>query len=376
MSQVVAMLTPGPLPPSRNRRSILRRVVGLLVVVVIIVGSAWGFAAVRSLAPPPAFTGGGTGSIVIVVNEGDSIRDVAVTLAGAGVVQSPEAFVNVAALDPRSGTISAGAYTLRLGMAAPVALELMLDPSSRAARLVLPEGLRLGDALDRLAAATGLPRATFDAALAEPAALGLPEWAKGRIDGFVYPATYDLLPGETATEVLARLVGRFDQTADAVELLERSEELGVSPYDVLIVASLVQAEAAPGDEGKVARVAWNRLEAGMPLQFDSTINYALGTSTLLITEDMLVVDSPYNTFTNPGLPPTPINSPGDTALEAALAPDRGDWLYFVTVNPQTGKTKFTADYDEFLEFKREFKRRYALQQQQAATQTESETDAP
>jgi len=368
MSQVVAMLTPGPLPPSRNRRSILRRLVGILVVAAIVVGSAWGFAAVRSLAPPPAFTGAGTGSVVVIVNEGDSIREVAVALADAGVVQSADVFVNAAQLDPRSMTISAGAYTLRLGMAPAAALDLMLDPASRAARLVLPEGLRLDESLDRIAAATGLPRAAFDTAVADPEALGLPAWARGRLEGMVFPATYDLLPGETPAQILARLVARFGQAADAIDLAVRSEELGVSPYDVLIVASLVQAEAAPGDEGKVARVAWNRLEADMPLQFDSTINYALGTSTLIITEDMLAVDSPYNTFTNTGLPPTPITSPGDDALEAALAPDRGDWLYFVTVNPATGKTKFTADYDQFLEFKREFKRRYALQQQ-----AESET---
>lgn len=376
MSQVVAMLTPGPLPPSRNRRSIVRRVVGVLVVAAIIVTSAWGFAAVRSLTPPPAFTGPGTGSAVVVVNEGDTLREVAVTLADAGVVQSADAFVNAAALDPRSATISAGAYTLRFGMAATAALELMLDPSSRAARLVLPEGLRLTEALDRIATATGLPRAAFDEALAAPANLGLPAWAKGRAEGLLYPATYDLLPGETPTQILTRLIQRFEQSAVALELEERADELGVSAYDVLIVASLVQAEAAPGDEGKVARVAWNRLEGGMPLQFDSTVNYALGTSTLIITEQMLAVDSPYNTFINTGLPPTPISSPGETAIEAALAPDRGDWLYFVTVNPATGKTKFTADYDEFLEFKKEFKRRYALQQADAQGASASGSAGP
>ena len=364
MSQIVSMLTPGPLPPSRNRQSLARKVVAVVVVAAVAIGSAFAFAFVRSLAPEPPFTGTGSGSVVVVVDEGDTIRQVAQTLADAGVVQTAEAFVNVAELDPRSSRIGPGAYTLRLGMSPASALDLMLDPAARTARLVLPEGLRLADSLAAIAAASGVSRAEFDAALASPDALGLPNWTKGRAEGVIFPATYDLLPGQSAAEILGRMVARFAQAATSLELEERARERGRSPYEVLIVASLVQAEAAPGDEGKVARVAWNRLEADLPLQFDSTVNYALGTSTLLITEEMLAVDSPYNTFANAGLPPTPINSPGEAAIEAALAPDRGDWLYFVTVNPQTGRTKFTADYEEFLEFKREFKRRYALQREQ------------
>ncbi len=120
------------------------------------------------------------------------------------------------------------------------------------------------------------------------------------------------------------------------------------------MASLVQAEGQPADFAKVSRVIYNRLDQGMKLQLDATVNYALGRSTLKLTNQDITVDSPYNTYKVTGLPPTPINSPGEQALEAALAPAAGDWLYYVTVNPTTGETKFTSSYSEFLKFKAEF----------------------
>jgi Predicted periplasmic solute-binding protein len=123
-------------------------------------------------------------------------------------------------------------------------------------------------------------------------------------------------------------------------------------------------------------VAYNRLEQGLPLQFDSTVNYALGTSTLLVTEDMLDVDSPYNTYRVTGLPPTPINSPGQEAIEAALNPEAGDWLYFVTVDPRTLETRFTASYEEFLVFKAEFQKNYELMMQGEPAQPTPEPEMP
>ena len=134
----------------------------------------------------------------------------------------------------------------------------------------------------------------------------------------------------------------------------------MTPYEAMIIASLVQAEGHPDDFDKVARVIYNRLDPetwggtyGL-LQMDATVNYALDKSEInLTTEELQNTDSPYNTYKNPGLPPTPINSPGEAAIEAALNPADGDWLYYVTVNPDSGETKFTADYNEFLGFKSE-----------------------
>ena len=124
----------------------------------------------------------------------------------------------------------------------------------------------------------------------------------------------------------------------------------------MIIASLVQAEGHPNDYGKVSRVIYNRLAAGMPLQLDATVNYVLKKSEINLSPDQIATDSPYNTYKNTGLPPTPINQPGEAAMTAALQPDEGDWLYFVAVNPDTGETKFTSDYNEFLQFKKEFEK--------------------
>lgn len=126
-------------------------------------------------------------------------------------------------------------------------------------------------------------------------------------------------------------------------------------YQTVTIASLVQAEAATkADMGKVARVVFNRLERGMPLQMDSTINYALNRFTLKTTENDTRVESPYNSYQRMGLPPTPIDNPGEEAMRAALSPTPGDWLYFVTVKP--GDTRFTASYAEHLRNVAEFNR--------------------
>jgi UPF0755 protein len=136
-----------------------------------------------------------------------------------------------------------------------------------------------------------------------------------------------------------------------LDLVARAEEIGRTPYEVLIVASLVQAEVLPEDMRKAAAVVYNRLDDDMPLQFDSTVSYALGITELQLSADQLETESEYNTYQNTGLPPTPINSPGEAALEAALDPAKGKWLYFVTVNPDTRETKFARDYDRFLKLK-------------------------
>jgi UPF0755 protein len=121
------------------------------------------------------------------------------------------------------------------------------------------------------------------------------------------------------------------------------------------VASLLQAEAQPKDFAKVARVIYNRLDKDMRLQLDTTVLYALGRSGTHLSPDELQTDSPYNTYKNKGLPPTPIDSPGQQAINAALHPAKGNWLYYVTTNLKTGETKFTNSYQEFLQFKRELK---------------------
>ncbi len=243
-------------------------------------------------------------------------------------------------------------YTLRLQMSGASAVELMLDPASRAdSRLVLPEGLRLIQTIEAASKASGLPLSEFEQIIDNPGVLGLPSWAEQRPEGFMFPATYDLAGDETAEQILTTLVERFDLAADELDLVARAEAIERTPYEVMIVASLVQAEVLPEDMRKAAAVVYNRLDEGMPLQFDSTVSYGLGITELQLTAEQLESDNPFNTYVNEGLPPTPINSPGEAAIEAALDPAKANWLYFVTVNPDTRETKFAKNYDRFLKLK-------------------------
>ncbi|HBJ73128.1 MAG TPA: endolytic transglycosylase MltG [Actinobacteria bacterium] len=324
----------------RNRLiTLVVSVVALLALLLVFVTSRGG----------SDFSGPGSGEAVVIVVRGDSLSGIANTLVAAGVVASDTAFLDAAKSNDKAQTIGPGRYTLRQQMSGEGALELMLDPKSRAdSRLVLPEGLRLSQSIDASSEATGIPKEAFDDALAEPESLGIPAWAGDMPEGLLFPASYDLAGDETASAVLKMLVERFNQESRDLDLESRSAAQQLDPYSVVIIASMIQAEGHPADYAKVARVIYNRLDADMPLQLDSTVAYGLGITQISLTADQLKSDTPYNTYVNRGLPPTPINSPGTAAIEAALAPAKGRWLYFVTVNPDTGETRFARNYQKFL----------------------------
>ena len=355
MSQLDTFMSSGALPPSRHRGSVLRRVVAVVLVVVV---AALAFALYRWASASlevDDYAGPGSGEVVVTVSRGDSLTQIARTLLAADVVKSTDAFVAAASANDRSASLGPGLYTLRLKMSGRDALQLMLDPISRAeSRIVLPEGLRIDESVEAIAEATDITKKSLVEALDKPRDLGLPDWAKDNAEGFLFPATYEVAGDEDAEALLKTLVSRFNQASTDIGLEDRADALGITPYDALIIASLVQAEGVPNDFAKVARVIYNRLEAGMPLQFDSTVSYALGIDEISLDADQLATDSPYNTYENAGLPPTPINSPGEAAIEAALSPARGKWLYFVAVNPDTKETKFTKSYEKFLEYKAQF----------------------
>lgn len=336
---------------------------GLAVGGFVVVSEVW-----ERFGPSTAadYPGPGEGSAIVVVEQGDTVTNIANSLFQADVVASPEAFIETTTGDPRATTIAPGAYELMQQMAAKDAFELILDPSSRyETNLVLPEGFRIDQSVDRTSEATEIPGDALWKVLRDPAqGLVLPDWAPNegdlRAEGFLFPATYGVAKDADALEVLQGYVDRFSESADALGLENAESAVGFSPYEVLIVASLVQAEGRPDDFGKVARVIYNRLDSetwgetyGF-LQLDATINYANAEADLNLSNEQLQSDGPYNTYTRQGLPPTPISSPGDAAIAAALSPEDGDWLYYVTVNPASGETKFTSSYQEFLGFKAQF----------------------
>jgi UPF0755 protein len=351
-----------PSPSSRGRRRAPKQSRGCFPVIVaaVVIAILGGFLYVKGVdlvsgwldahKPSADYAGDGVGNVVVEVKEGQSATDIAHTLEDAGVVKSVGAFVDAANANPQSTSIQVGFYQLHKKMSAESALNLMLDTESSMVvnDLVIPEGKRAKEIVALVADAAGFSEASVQKAYDDTKSLGLPSYANGDPEGFLFPATYNIPPNATPASVLAMLVDEFKQRADAAHLEEGAAELGISPYEAVIVASLVQAEARrPQDFPKVASVIYNRLDAGMPLQLDSTLHYAVESRGEIATsDDLRDIDSPYNTYKLTGLPPTPVDSPGDDALKAALQPADTDYLYFVTVNLRTGRTLFAETLAE------------------------------
>jgi UPF0755 protein len=335
----------------RRRRITVGLIAGLVVLMLVV-----GALALRSVVSgPDDYSGAGTGAVEVTIPPGASATRIGVLLEEADVVATSGAFVDEAQRRPESRSIAPGTYALRLQMSAAAALDRLLDPEARVQDVVVvPEGSTVDEIVEAAVAATSIPRADLEALVRDPSPLPLPDYAQNRLEGFLFPATYPVDPGTSALQLFTAMVERFDQAAAEVRLEERAPDVGLDPYEVVVAASLVEAEVDPRDFGKAARVVLNRLEAGMRLQFDSTVNYALRSSDLQLSAEQLDVDSPFNTYRVTGLPPTPIGSPSEAALDAVLDPEQGNWVYFVTTDPASGTTKFTASYDEFLRFKAEF----------------------
>jgi UPF0755 protein len=343
--------------PHRRKRSGGKKVAAVLFLLLLIVALVAGVVlaggkVLDRLAGPDAadFEGEGSGEAVVQIEPGDTAGDVADTLLEKGVVASRAAFFNVAAADPRATSLQPGFYSLRLKMSAAAAFELLLDPAARlVGRVTVPEGRNVEQTLQILAENSDIPLADYQAAAQDPAALGLPDYAQGQLEGFLFPATYEIEPGATAPGVLTMMVDRFKQAAETVGLEEGAERLGLTPYDVVIVASLIEREVKFDDEyGKVARVVYNRLDQGIPLGIDAAIAFGVGKNAgEPLTRSDLAKDTPYENRRQTGLPPTPIASPGEATLQGALEPVDSDILYYVLATEE-GRSFFTNDYNEFL----------------------------
>jgi len=332
--------------------------VAVLVSLLLIGGlAAGGVLGVRALvgsvrSAADDYTGTGSGAVVVRIHPGDTASDIATALAGAGVVKTAAAFRRAANADERSRRLQPGFYRLKRHMGSTEALALMLDPAALVVhRVTVPEGTTARGIVDLVARSAHLPAAELAGELARPTGLGLPAYARGRVEGLLFPATYGFAPGTTAEQALTEMVRRYQQAAKDLDLDARARAAGRTPYQVLIVASIVQGEARlPADFPKVAAVIYNRLARGMPLQVDATINYVLPERKGHLTAKDLELSSPYNSYRVTGLPPTPIGSPGEVALRAALSPTPGDLLYFVTID-KAGHNAFTNSYAEFLRLK-------------------------
>jgi UPF0755 protein len=306
----------------------------------------------------PDYPGPGTGKVTFQVKDGDTVGAIGRNLKAKGVVESVDAFMKAAG---SSTNIQVGYYPLKKQMRASDAFDILSNPANIIKNTVtIIEGKRVADILPLLAKATDYPVKAFQKALKDPS-IGLPDYANGNPEGYLFPSTYDFGPKDKPVDIIKKMVDRWHQAADDADLDAKSAALGYTPGQIMTIASLIEAEGRGQYRAKIARVIYNRLEidpnpaAGF-LQIDASVNYALNRtgSTVITDEDKAsVADSPYNLYTHKGLPPTPIEAPGDAAIQAALNPDDGPWFFYVTVNLATGETKFTDSYDEFLQFKAE-----------------------
>jgi UPF0755 protein len=283
------------------------------------------------------YPGPGAGAVRVTIDKGAGGSAIARELVDADVIKSAKSFVEAASADDKSTSIQPGVYAMKKQMRAADALSVLVDPANRiVTRVGIPEGLWAAEIYPRLSKASGIPVAQYVAAAKNGAALGLPSSAKGNVEGYLFPASYEFAPDSTPTEQLKQMVG---------ESTKRLAELGITPQKmerVVTVASLVEGEArTQADRGKVARVIENRLASDNSLGFDSTVNYIFKKRGVP-TQAMLDSGSPYNTRRFKGLPPGPVSNPGESALKAAAAPPAGDWFYFVTVNLCSGETRFAV----------------------------------
>ncbi|MEV0323713.1 endolytic transglycosylase MltG [Streptomyces sp. NPDC050658] len=254
---------------------------------------------------------------------------------------------------PRRGTIRltrrgriALIATGAVAAATAVAVPLLLpdDDTARPESLTIPEGWRSGQVYGAIDKALGVPEGTTKKAIPK-ADLKLPSDAGGNPEGYLFPATYPIGSQSTPASVLSYMVNTANKKLSGDQVTAGADRNAVNVYQTVTIASMIEAEAgSKADMGKVARVIYNRLDQGMPLQMDSTINYALNRSTLHTRDSDTKINSPYNTYARMGLPPTPIGNPGEEAVRAATSPTQGDWLYFVTVKP--GDTRFTSSFEE------------------------------
>ena len=332
--------------------------ISLVVVGALVAGAVVGFGkgkdALEQIFSAPDYTGQGTGTVTVEITQGQSAQSIADTLEKKEVVKSARAFERAARDDPRSRQIQAATYTLHKHMSAKAALDLMLNPAQSVTvmRISFPAGKTKGEVAEILQRSKlKLPSGAAATALANTKALGLPPYANNNAEGFLFPGTYDVPKRANAYTMIKLMTANYAKTAASLDLVNTAKRKGLDPYQAVIVASIIGSETnRPQDYAKVARVIYNRLASGMRLQMDSTIHYVVGKDGgVFTTPEQRQMVSPYNTYRNKGLPPTPINSPTREELSAAINPAQGTWLYFTLVNLDTGETAFAstkAEHDQ------------------------------
>ena len=366
------MATQRSMQPKLRRR---RQWTGALAIalVILLIGSIGYVWYQRNVVAIRDYEGDGNGKIVMVrVDAGDSVSSLAPQLVEKGVVGSRRALMSAA--EKEEPSLQQGYYPLQEEMSADKALKILTDDESRRGVVDIPNGLTLDD----LTVVGGEPRPgiytlvsqqtcqdettcvtpqQLKDAVAQTSAeeLGLPDWAREAVDsrgadprkleGLIAPGVHLFDPTAEPLAIAQDLIHDSVDSFEGTGLVDSANRVGLTPYELLTAASLVEREAPEGDFDKVARVILNRLEINQKLEFDSTVNYSISEQEVATTSADRARETPWNTYAKEGLPATPIASPGLQAVHAMVNPAEGDWLYFVTVDLD-GRTVFNREFSD------------------------------
>lgn len=334
-----------------------RGIFAVVLALAVLVGGGWFAyskihdAYVQITTPEDDYVGEGKGSVDVVIPRGAGLTEIGDVLYEAGVVKSVRKFRSEALNSGSIDKLQAGRYQLKKELPAETALKMLLDPANlKRIWITFPEGTTVKEQQSRMASELGLSQKQIDATVSRKGELGLPQWAgkQGGLEGYLFPARYDVAEPIDAFAIIKKQVSEFNLVANRTDLADRAKTLGRSPAEILTVASIIEGESHDPDyQPLIAAVIYNRMEKDMKLEMDSTVHYAVGKSGAVTTTDAeRKTDSPYNTYLNAGLPPGPINNPGESAIKAALSPADTEALYFVTVDLDTGETLFANTLEE------------------------------
>ncbi|MBW4721000.1 endolytic transglycosylase MltG [Saccharothrix obliqua] len=367
---------------SAARRAKRRRKRTILWVVVALVlagggaGAYYGYRVLSGIGSYDDFDGAGETDVVVEVKDGDLVATIAGTLREQGVVASQRAFTEAGKEDARVTAIQPGFYLMKTRMSGRAAVERMIDPKAKVVPLEVKGGNVLHDItgpdgkvtkgilsmlseascaeLDGVKKCVSVQELRDAADNADAAALGIPDWAladftrapkENRLEGLITHGLYHLKPGASAPELLKSVIETSTARLQGYGIPAGTKSTGFRPYEVLVIASLIEKEGLEKDFGKVSRVIYKRLSINQILQFDSTVNYKLDRPLITTSDDDRANSGPYNTYKVSGLPPTPIGSPGQKAIAAAINPEPGPWLYFVKCQ-KDGTSCFSENLDE------------------------------
>ncbi|GGD78352.1 endolytic transglycosylase MltG [Microbacterium murale] len=341
----------GSAPHKKKRRT--GCLVALIIVLALIggavAGGAWAWntygdkiSEVMGWGEPDDYEAGiASGEALVTIHEGDTGSPVSTALHEAGVTKTESVFYDYLVKENIAVTFYPGVYKLQQKMTAEAALEALQDESNKLENSVgISEGGTLESSLPVITESIGIPLEDLQAAVADPSAYGV---ASDSLEGWLFPAVYTFDPEATATQVIQRMVDRTRESLTAAGVPAGDEQR------ILTIASIIQREGRTDDFAKVSRVIQNRLDDGMKLQMDSTAQYGYGelhAGVVSTSSEAQNDDNPWNTYVREGLPAGPIANPNDAAIEAAMHPADGPWLYFVTINLQTGETVFSNTYEE------------------------------